>query len=144
MKKTLAESIVEECEKRARLSSEDITMQYAHFQGAMIAEITSLLDSKQTTKRLKQKLEEAHAAYDKLQEKLSRDCTKIIVKDDMAKARAVKRDKITARITTYQEQIKKIVSQKGKIKTKELIKLLEINNKTFYNLKLNEFYKSVI
>lgn len=43
----------------------------------------------------------------------------------------------------YQHRITEIIAEDSKIKTKDLILLLKINNKTFYNLKLNDYLKSL-
>jgi hypothetical protein len=61
----------------------------------------------------------------------------------MNKAREQKQINKDRRIKTYQQKINKIIKNNNKIKTKELIEKLEINNKTFYNLKLEKYLKSV-
>lgn len=63
--------------------------------------------------------------------------------ENMEKARLVKIENREKRIEKYQKKIIKILEKDSKINTKQLIEELNINNKTFYNLELNIFLKSV-
>jgi len=64
-------------------------------------------------------------------------------REAIEKALKKKKENKEQRVKEYQEKIKKILKENKEIKTKEVIEKLGINNKTFYNLKLNEFAKSV-
>lgn len=61
----------------------------------------------------------------------------------LEKARETKKNIQEKKIEDYKVKISEILGIQRKVTTKELLKELNINNKTFYNLKLNEFYKSV-
>lgn len=62
--------------------------------------------------------------------------------DMKLKAKAAIQRKKEARILAYKKKIIEIIEENKKITTKELIERLGINNKTFYNLKLNEFFNN--
>lgn len=60
-----------------------------------------------------------------------------------ARAQSAIQRKKQEKIEMYKQQIDKIVQENREITTKELLKRLDINNKTFYNLKLNEYFQNM-
>lgn len=75
---------------------------------------------------------------EKLKETLKKNNT--IAINEKAKE-AIQRKK-TEKIKIYKRKIAEIIKERKDVNTKELINILEINNKTFYNLKLNEFFNN--
>ncbi len=56
------------------------------------------------------------------------------------KAKEAIQRKKAERIKAYQLKMREILSESQDITTKEMIRRLQINNKTFYNLQLDEFF----
>lgn len=79
-------------------------------------------------------------------EKLKKENEKLIKSlennavDFNIKAKEAIQRKKEEKIERYKKKISEIVKERKDINTKELINVLEINNKTFYNLKLNDFF----
>lgn len=59
-----------------------------------------------------------------------------------ARAQAAIQKKKQERIEMYKRQIDRLIKDNPDITTKELISGLDINNKTFYNLKLHEYFQN--
>lgn len=60
-----------------------------------------------------------------------------------ARAQTAIQKKKQEKIAMYKQKIEEIVKENPQITTKDLLKKLNINNKTFYNLKLHEYFRNI-
>ncbi|AGK96855.1 hypothetical protein [Clostridium pasteurianum] len=86
-----------------------------------------------------EELKKENEKLKKENEKLMEGLKKNSVDFNIKAKEAIQRKK-KEKIKVYKKKIAEILREKQDIKTKELISMLEINNKTFYNLKLNVFF----